>query len=960
MIMRQQRGNPDEGYFFNSNTLMNFLNGDQEQLMQDYLYSKTGDYEADLFTFNFSSYSGKFMYDQISHKFINTINQNFIYEFIPGNKIQLTDNQGNKFIFTAFGKTETRFTLDEKFAFDVEDRPVGPITWKLTKIITNQNKEIIFNYSQQMVEQYTQPTLSKKSRVLFGGGNCMQNYSSLGQIDEVYTYSLTKIETDDTNVNFIWSEQERLDSEVKSLNKIEIRNKNNDLVKSFNFSYNFVQTSDNPDRQKDRYRMYLDQIDIQYPNNQIELYRQFFYSNRNRLPSRLSTKKDHWGFHNNKYNSGYIPKSFINYLGQFIYFDGGDRNVDPNYAQDGILNRIILPTKGEIQYTYESNKISTDSLDVASKNILFPIASYAQQFFKDPSYIRSSQYKYQFPFVISNDLLELKSVISLSGCQGDLLSELGCDYQFYIFNDTGTTIPSNATPVYQILNKNTNLSFPSGNYILGVKPINDDNVGYFDVNFEFLEQQKPDEIYVGGVRVNKIEFYDNSEKKIEKRYKYNYFNNNISSGHIQNVPSYAKVYNDNVKCSSGGLTGVTIAQVKSIPVLPLYDESGSSIMYTNVTEEVINLDDNSKNIKTEYIFSYEPDVNQSLYNSKNTLPLLSYAYKRGNITKKTEYKNTSGIYNKSIETINSYDYIDRTFAAFYISQYDDSNFYYEGYASGLGYALMNTSQKTEYRDGVEVVTTTQNTYDSNTKNLLTETAFSLNESTIKNYKYSVDKGYSLLNASNMTGIPLEVLTLRNSSPVSRVETIYPTLLPDAQTGNLLLPKKIESSKANTLNISSPVSETKETDVVFDRYDDKGNILQYTIKGITPVTIIWGYHKTHPIAKIEGAFYDDVKNNSLIANIISLSNNDNIRPGNMTAEETETALRAALLNLRKNASFQGYQITTFTYDLPLGLKSITPPSGVSENYFYDATSRLQSVKDANGNILKEYKYNYRQP
>jgi hypothetical protein len=43
----------------------------------------------------------------------------------------------------------------------------------------------------------------------------------------------------------------------------------------------------------------------------------------------------------------------------------------------------------------------------------------------------------------------------------------------------------------------------------------------------------------------------------------------------------------------------------------------------------------------------------------------------------------------------------------------------------------------------------------------------------------------------------------------------------------------------------------ENKIKYDQYDAKGNLLQYTTKDGIPVSIIWGYNQTLPIAKVEG-------------------------------------------------------------------------------------------------------------
>ena len=71
---------------------------------------------------------------------------------------------------------------------------------------------------------------------------------------------------------------------------------------------------------------------------------------------------------------------------------------------------------------------------------------------------------------------------------------------------------------------------------------------------------------------------------------------------------------------------------------------------------------------------------------------------------------------------------------------------------------------------------------------------------------------------------------------------------------------------------------------------------------------------------------------------------------------ELALLGALKTFRD--SYPAYQMTTYTYDPLIGVRSITPPSGIRESYKYDSAGRLEKVVDANGQVLKEMKYNYK--
>ena len=56
--------------------------------------------------------------------------------------------------------------------------------------------------------------------------------------------------------------------------------------------------------------------------------------------------------------------------------------------------------------------------------------------------------------------------------------------------------------------------------------------------------------------------------------------------------------------------------------------------------------------------------------------------------------------------------------------------------------------------------------------------------------------------------------------------------------------------------------------------------------------------------------------------------------------------------------KGAQMTTYTYDPLIGITSVADPNGEITYYEYDAFNRLKNVKDYQGNIVKNFQYNYR--
>lgn len=209
------------------------------------------------------------------------------------------------------------------------------------------------------------------------------------------------------------------------------------------------------------------------------------------------------------------------------------------------------------------------------------------------------------------------------------------------------------------------------------------------------------------------------------------------------------------------------------------------------------------------------------------------------------------------------------------------------------------------------------------------------------YKYAADKNNQKLISQYMYGVLLETETKINNKTVSKTENKY------ENTTNLF-PSSVVSTNPND-------SSTK-TAIKYDSYDIKGNLVQYTTdydattgKG-NSVTTIWGYNKTLPIAKIEGAKLSDI--GTLADDIVTKSNAD-------IDTATENILLTALDTFRNETSLKDYLITTYTYDPLIGVTTVTSPSGMRQIHKYDANNRLKSVTDANGNIIKEMKYNNKQ-
>ena len=197
-----------------------------------------------------------------------------------------------------------------------------------------------------------------------------------------------------------------------------------------------------------------------------------------------------------------------------------------------------------------------------------------------------------------------------------------------------------------------------------------------------------------------------------------------------------------------------------------------------------------------------------------------------------------------------------------------------------------------------------------------------------------ESGYANLSAAHILNTPVIVEGKIDGKLISRTETKF-------ENAASTLPTAITTSN---------IGNTLQKRATIDLYDEKGNVLQYTDANGNVVTTIYGYNKTLPIAKIEGATYAQVS--SLVQSITGASDADAADPSK------EPQLLIALDSFRNNTLLKNFQITTYTYDPLIGATTVTSANGMRERYQYDSQNRLEKVLDMNGFVLKEYKYNYK--
>ncbi|HEU4789548.1 MAG TPA: DUF5977 domain-containing protein, partial [Flavobacterium sp.] len=389
--------------------------------------------------------------------------------------------------------------------------------------------------------------------------------------------------------------------------------------------------------------------------------------------------------------------------------------------------------------------------------------------------------------------------------------------------------------------------------------------------------------------------------------------------------------------------------------------SGSHIGYDEVVE--VNLD----NSYTKHFFTnYGTDINGIPHFDQS--PLATTGWQIGD---QSIYMKYSSLECERGKAIAIYDFKDNDVLVKknnYTYRYDSARFniyekemtYSDSYNEGNDVLLFATATKnftydyypikndvTTYNaNGTNPITTTSNfVYNAKNKVVSKSITTSISGQDLKtNYFYAYDliSEPFMLDLVNKFQISEAIAedNYINNILISKQKTTYAN---NATTSNLLLPKSIYSAKfpnelPNILNIGQ-----LEKKITYDQYDDKGNIQQYTPENGTSVSIIWGYGKTQPIAKIENATY------AQIASALGIT------PASLS---TYTEANLTTINgLRSNVSLSNALITTYTHKPLIGVTTITDPKGFIAYYEYDNFNRLVLIKDQNSKILKTFCYNY---
>ncbi|HFK5504312.1 TPA: hypothetical protein ACG0AG_003035 [Elizabethkingia anophelis] len=958
--------------------------------------------QPDIYNFNFLGHSGDF-YINPDTKEIVQINKKeeikFEIVYQPYRTIKATTSDG--FIYY-FGAQEVIY-YNGNSAMDQYNN----YSYKLTNIITPSGKKISFEYEDAIYNNiyYTQSfnllhylNYDFLSGVNFSyNGPTSNNYKSDIKI-------LKKIITDDTIITFNLDDREDFlvsDKKVKKLSSIDISTSSGKKIKSVTFNQSYFpydsylgMPKDNPvyiSNNKDAFgkRLRLDNLDEAYynqdgtiDNRSIKKY-SFEYNTQYTLPSKISFSKDLWGFFNNSSGKSLMPDlnyftsiGFIKPISPIIssYNENSNNRFSNNtFGDTYLLNKIKYPTGGYTSFYYEPNTFENQFIPT-QKEIISATKNIALNNNGDGG---SKPKNNIYEFTINKTTVVKVNNEIFRGIPNSPLATKAYTYYEMLNNnasvklyktDNGvdniyktwdlSTILSSSFESSNYARWSETLNLPSGSYKF-VLNINNNMYASSDVyhlagvlsNIEYFIPPSSQIASQVGVRIKSVENYDSNSsllKKINYKYQGGILNNRFDirqnfSTENDNRTGYQRVHEATYYNISG-------------------EDYNNLVTYSNVTEEDIDIltPNKTKGSKTYNYYNFE---NKSypwfpiVKNPLSGMPLEETVYDNGKsiVSKKFYYKDISD--SLTFTSVQAYKVYVNDIPIYLNKNNGDCYPKYHYYITPLIQSFIKTNfTNTEETLGDKKITSTSKfDYKKDGSLLLQNTNFQNISNTTTVYQYAHEKGNQYLIDKNMIGIPLQTTVTQKQNDndpgktISKSEILYPTSQADAnaRTSGLALPVSVLG-----FDLQNPNDAAKaQTELTYDLYDNKGNILQYSVKG-KPVTVIWGYNQTQPIAKIEGATYNQVS--AYVSGIIAASDADNTQG----TDQSEQALIEALDLFRNHPALSAYQITTYTYNPLIGVTSITPPSGIREIYKYDSANRLESVKDVNGNLLKEYQYRYK--
>lgn len=928
--------------------------------------------QPDVYQYNLPHKSGRFIYNY---------NKTIKAATIPFDPIIIAhEKHSNYYTITDTDGTLYEFEMPTGTIFDgcTSEQIDHFNTWRLTKITTSEDNSITFNYQPNSYTYDVGINETKYETHPFAGQHAEDQLPDdlwCIQTAQVTDYLLSEIIYEGGKVQFTYSDELPIDGQpdrkdlpgALALRAVTLKDNNDLPVKSFHFEYDyFGGASTDPNE----LRLKLESVtEVNQEATQKKF--SFVYEENKSLPGRLSYAKDHWGYFNNQVNSSSIPD--INEFG-FVH-NGANRAPNPTSTGAHILKEIVYPTGGRTIFEYEQNQYLKPS---GTQQVTRTVQVDDEHEQEEPVINPVSDLDGYF------NLTEAKSLIS-NGSYYTVIMHV--NNECYQYDEYGNQMEGDGELLFKIYDLNDNfieditatksyyLNLPQGEYyVKAERPFLSECFGAVTIVWYEDELVPPTNQYIGGLRIAAITTDDNNGNIRTKEYQYNIPGTELSSGETYFKPKYLSTSYIASQLDNGGFMEMSMDQYVVLNSGSVVASEG--VHYKNVTEvesgvgkiesefypqerafwHVTQMKMYIENIE-DYNYDIEGAYISDPYHRKGFVKCKKYFDQSDNLISKKEYLYAFDGYPVDIGNgtqshiianglLSSYQFAEVGLTNIQLTHTLEYGTYkiksswdkliQEKETQYFGNDYITTIKDYEYApDSFQIrqVTTTDSHggqqkvkyYYPHNRNELTDVA---NED-LNNYQKIFDQ-YRISE-------PIQVDILVNDLLTNRSRTLYNEFDPGS---GLILPWRVLTIKEENMG------NTLEDRLIYHNYD-KHHPIEVSKAADTPVSYIWGYQQTKPVAMLEGVSYADI-DPATITDLQSLSDND-------TSTLSEQTLRDALNDLRD--TYPGAAITTFTYDPLIGVTSITDPKGDTRFYIYDDLNRLERITDSDGNTVEVFDYNY---
>ncbi len=975
----QQHGlndfDPNNGLFPNGlKNLNKFYNNQMSESEKRFYFSDiiagNIDSEFDEYFYNFSGNAGSFHFVDSEQSRTNPKSDLNITKTSFGFKI--LDDQGNAFYF----ESHEGISAINPINYDTKFSDASAIY--ITKIITADKRIINFTYKTYSL-QYSQT----KASISYVAPDCNQlgGLSNTTILTTINYLLPDEIKFPSGSLKFNHSSDIRADlkqidpnTTAKYITGISVYNAYQ-KIKEFKFDLGYFGSDT---------RLKLNGV-AEAKDNTILKKWEFEYNQPSNIsfPPIFSKAKDHWGFFNGIESSNNFPRAnyslFVPNYNNSIVPDAV-RTSNSEFSKIGTLKSIKYPTGGSTDFEYEQNQFVVNNYeefpflpflelpnsDKYTVTIAGGNATYGNVLtgsFTIPH--GGGYYKLHSWKILSPDPFYNGPEILFS--EGDDITTrmlnsnmMQCDFSINqcVFSDV--VFLKEGVYNYTIKGSSYDTSEGSTYYLYAG----------FDLNG--MANQVAKAYPVGGIRIAKVTSKD-SESSVSLIKKYVY-NDSLSHVSIKNIPYYLSTKSLQ-KVGNGGAAlyclpcgdKVTISEESVKPII------GPAIEYGLVTEQA---DDNGESGKTNKYLSFSNQIGGS-----NTTPVVTptnTSWTSGLLLNEQIFKKNDLNLKRENRINYSLDYLSSQIQGLRV-EYDNfcpvdinSSTYSINPATVYSSDFkMSSNVLGDFSDSGMQISNKSYIYDSNNHQnpQFISRNVSDNSILINRYNYvfdynnlsissdNISKGLQLLKLGNIN-LPVEEITIKK---INNVEYVIAGTLKSYKSDQTVLDELYELdvdvpillSQFNFSSIDGSGTFIMDSRYVskikFDKYDLNNNLLMQHLKNGTYSSYLYSYDNQYVIAQIDNVDYSTIE--GILGGASGISNSSAAMP-------TDAQVKGWINQLRNSPQLKDAHITSYTYKPLVGMTSMTDPKGMTTTYEYDDFSRLKSVKDQNGNILKQNTYHYK--